>query len=68
MFTQLGPILQGTFGGATPLVLMLIALVPGVAIASVFAVGIGYLAVQLEDIYFALMTLFFSMALYAAAN
>jgi branched-chain amino acid transport system permease protein len=68
VFSELGPILQGTFGGATPPVLMLIALVLGVAIAGIFAVDIGYLAVQLEEVRFALSTLSFSMAPYAAAN
>jgi branched-chain amino acid transport system permease protein len=67
VFTQVGPML-GMFGGASPLATFLVALVVGVAVAGVFAVFIGYLAVQLEEIYFALITLSFSMAIYAAAN
>jgi len=68
VFTELAPMLQGTFGGATPLVAMFLGVVLGVAIAGLFGVFIGYLAVQLEEIYFALITLSFSMALYSLAN
>jgi branched-chain amino acid transport system permease protein len=66
VFTVVGPMLP--FGGVTPLVTLLLAIVVGVAVAGVFAVFIGYLAVQLEEIYFALITLSFSMAIYALAN
>jgi branched-chain amino acid transport system permease protein len=66
VFTVVGPMLS--LGGVAPLVTWLLAVVVGVAVAGVFAVFIGYLAVQLEEIYFALITLSFSMAIYAMAN
>ena len=67
VFTALSPAFD-VLGGLAPLGMWLVALVLGVAVAGVFAVGIGYLAVQLEEIYFALITLSFSMAIYAMAN
>ena len=66
VFNVVGPMLP--FGGVTPLVTLLLAIVVGVAVAGIFAVLIGYLAVQLEEIYFALITLSFSMAIYTLAN
>ncbi|PSQ14425.1 branched-chain amino acid ABC transporter permease [Halobacteriales archaeon QS_8_69_73] len=66
VFNVVGPMLP--FGGVTPLVTLLLAIVVGVAVAGMFAVLIGYLAVQLEEIYFALITLSFSMAIYTLAN
>ena len=66
VFNVVGPMLS--FGGVTPLVTLLLAIVVGVAVAGIFAVFVGYLAVQLEEIYFALITLSFSMAVYALAN
>ena len=55
-------------GGVAPLATWLLAVVLGVCVAGLTAVLIGYLAVQLEEIYFALITLSFSMAIYALAN
>lgn len=66
-FTIIGPTLD-VLGGAAPLGTWLLALVIGVVVAGIFAIFIGYLAVQLEEIYFALITLSFSMAIYAMAN
>jgi branched-chain amino acid transport system permease protein len=56
------------FGGASVLVTFVVAVVLGVLVATVLAVGVGYLSVQLEEIYFAMITLSFSMAIYAIAN
>jgi len=67
VFTVVGPSLA-VFGGAAPLATWLVAITLGVAVAGVVGVFIGYLAVQLEEIYFALITLSFSMAFYVAAN
>lgn len=55
------------FGGASVLVTFIVAVIVGVIIATLFAVFIGYLSVQLTDIYFALITLSFSMAIYYVA-
>ena len=54
-------------GGATPLVGFAIAGVLGVLAAVIIAVPVGYLSVRLEEIYFAMITLSFSMALYVLA-
>jgi branched-chain amino acid transport system permease protein len=67
VFTVVGPSLD-VFAGAAPLATWVLALLVGVAVAGIFAVFIGYLAVRLEEIYFALITLSFSMAIYALAN
>ena len=67
VFTVIGPNLDA-LGGVAPLGTWALALVLGVLVAGIFAVFIGYLAVQLEEIYFALITLSFSMAIYALAN
>ncbi|MEF8808078.1 branched-chain amino acid ABC transporter permease, partial [Natronomonas sp.] len=66
-FTVLGASLE-VLGGLEPLGTWILAVILGIAIAGIFAVFIGYLAVQLEEIYFALITLSFSMAIYAMAN
>ena len=55
---------SGIFGGVTPFVTWLLALVIGVIVATIVAVVIGYLSVRLTEIYFALITLAFSMAIY----
>ena len=55
------------FGGASLLVTFVLAIIVGVLVATLFAVFIGYLSVQLTDIYFALITLSFSMAIYYLA-
>ncbi|MFC7176382.1 branched-chain amino acid ABC transporter permease [Halosegnis marinus] len=60
--------LEGVFGGATLLVVWLLALLLGTIAAALLAVGIGYLSVQLEEIYFAMITLSFSMAIYVIVN
>jgi branched-chain amino acid transport system permease protein len=52
------------FGGVSPLATWAFAIVMGVALATVVAVFIGYLSVRLEEIYFALITLAFSMAIF----
>lgn len=67
VFTVIGPNLD-FLGGVAPLGTWALALVIGVVVAGVFAVFIGYLAVRLEEIYFALITLSFSMAIYSLAN
>ncbi|GAA0655741.1 branched-chain amino acid ABC transporter permease [Salarchaeum japonicum] len=56
------------FGGATPLLAFVIAAVLGVVVATAIAVPVGYLSVRLEEIYFAMLTLSFSMALYTLVN
>ena len=52
------------FGGIAPVVTWLLILVLSVIVATVVAVIIGYLSVRLEEIYFALITLAFSMAIF----
>lgn len=56
--------LSATLGDATPLVVLFSAMGLGVLVATVLAVPVGYLSVRLEEIYFALITLSFSMAFY----
>jgi branched-chain amino acid transport system permease protein len=67
---QLAPALGvgDVFGGAALMVVWVLALVLGTAMAALLAVGIGYLSVQLEEIYFAMITLSFSMALWVVVN
>jgi branched-chain amino acid transport system permease protein len=67
---QIAPALgiESVFGGAALMVVWILALVLGTAMAALLAVGIGYLSVQLEEIYFAMITLSFSMALWVIAN
>ena len=60
--------LESVFGGATLLVVWVLALVLGMVMATLLAVVIGYLSVQLDEIYFAMITLSFGMALYVVAN
>lgn len=55
------------FGGASVLVTFVLAVILGVLAATLLAVFVGYLSVQLEEIYFALITLSFSMAIYFIA-
>jgi branched-chain amino acid transport system permease protein len=52
------------FGAASPLATWTLALVLGVLVATLLAVFVGFLSVRLEEIYFALITLAFSMAVY----
>jgi branched-chain amino acid transport system permease protein len=55
------------FGGASPLATWAVAVALGVLVAAIFAVFIGFLSVRLDEIYFALITLAFSMAIYVMA-
>jgi branched-chain amino acid transport system permease protein len=68
--TQLSPALgfPETFGAVSPLATWVLALVLGMAVATLLAILVGYLSVQLEEIYFALITLAFSMAIFVMAN
>ncbi len=59
---------ESVFGGAALLVVWVLALVFGMVMATLLAVVIGYLSVQLDEIYFAMITLSFGMALYVVAN
>ena len=52
------------FGGASPLLTWAFAIVMGVIMATILAVFIGFLSVRLTEIYFALITLAFSMAIF----
>ena len=63
---QLAPMLgfPELFGGVSPLATWALAIVLGVVVATLFAVFIGFLSVRLEEIYFAIITLSFSMAIY----
>lgn len=56
------------FGGIAPFATWLLAIVVATLIAAILAVFIGFLAVRLEEIYFALITLSFSMAIWVIAN
>ena len=64
-FRELGPELAGVLGGISPLATLLVAVVLGLAFTLVIAAPVGYLSVRLDEIYFALITLSFSMAFYA---
>jgi len=70
VFRGLGtsPAVESTFGGTSVLAAFLIALVAGVLAAILLGVTIGYLCVQREEIYFALLTLSFSMAIWAVVQ
>jgi len=57
----------GAFGGTEPLVTYLAGTAVGVAFVVAIALPVGFLSVRLEEIYFALISLSFSMAFYAAA-
>jgi len=56
------------FGGTSVLATFVLAVVVGVAVATVLGVLVGYLSVQLEEIYFAMITLSFSMAIWVFVN
>ncbi len=66
VFSQLSPMLgiPELFGGVSVLVTWVLALVLGMVVATLLAVFVGYLSVRLEEIYFAIITLSFSMAIY----
>lgn len=59
--------LSGVFGSATPLVAYVVGAVLGVVFVTLLALPVGYLSVRLEEIYFAMITLSFSMAFYTLA-
>ncbi len=52
------------FGGIAPFVTWLLIMFLSVIMATIVAIAIGYLAVRLTEIYFALITLAFSMAIF----
>lgn len=56
------------FGGLATFATWFLALLLATLLATLLAIGIGFLAVQLEEIYFALITLSFSMAIWVIAN
>ncbi|MHB9288657.1 branched-chain amino acid ABC transporter permease [Halobacteriales archaeon Cl-PHB] len=60
--------ISSTFGGVSVLVSALVAVILGTIAALVLAVFVGYFSVQLEEIYFAMITLSFSMALWVMAQ
>lgn len=66
VFNLIGPELgfPDLFGGVSVLATFLLALVLGVALTTLLAVFVGYFSVQLEEIYFAMITLSFSMAFF----
>ncbi|MFC4449066.1 branched-chain amino acid ABC transporter permease [Halorussus aquaticus] len=66
VFNVVGPLLgvEQLFGGASVLVTFALAVLIGVATATLLAIPVGYLSVQLEEIYFAMITLSFSMAVF----
>ena len=66
VFNVLGPLLgfDELFGGVSVLATFGLAVLLGVALATLVAVFVGYLSVQLEEIYFAMITLSFSMAIF----
>lgn len=66
VFNIVGPMLgfSDLFGGVSVLATFALAVVLGVAVATILAVFVGYLSVQLEEIYFAMITLSFSMAIF----
>lgn len=55
------------FGGATPLIAFGIGAVLSLLFVGIIAIPIGYLSVRLEEIYFAMITLSFGMAIYILA-
>ncbi|KTG30711.1 branched-chain amino acid ABC transporter permease [Haloferax profundi] len=56
--------LDSAFGGVSVLVNFVLALLLAVIAAGILAVIVGYFSVQLEEIYFAMVTLSFSMAIW----
>jgi branched-chain amino acid transport system permease protein len=55
------------FGGATPLIAFGVGAVLSLVFVAILAIPIGYLSVRLEEIYFAMITLSFGMAIYILA-
>lgn len=66
VFNLVGPMLgfEELFGGVSVLATFGLAVLLGMAVATLLAVFVGYLSVQLEEIYFAMITLSFSMAIF----
>jgi branched-chain amino acid transport system permease protein len=66
VFNLIGPMLgfSELFGGVSVLTTFGLAVVLGVTLATLLAVFVGYLSVKLEEIYFAMITLSFSMAVF----
>lgn len=68
-FRYIGPALGfEAFGGAAVLATFIGAIITAVLVTTVLAVLVGYLSVRLEEIYFAMITLSFSMALFVMFN
>ena len=68
-FRLVGPAIGlETFGGLEVLATLVVAVFLGTLLTTLLAVGIGYLSVQLTEIYFAMITLSFSMAIYVMFN
>jgi branched-chain amino acid transport system permease protein len=68
-FRLIGPALGlEAFGGLEVLVTLVVAVVLAVVVSTLLAVAVGYLSVQLTEIYFAMITLSFSMAIYVMLN
>jgi branched-chain amino acid transport system permease protein len=68
-FRLVGPALGlDAFGGLEVLAALVVAVILGTVLTTLLAVGIGYLSVQLTEIYFAMITLSFSMAIYVLFN
>jgi len=65
-FNVVGPLLdlEALFGGVSVLATFTLAVLAGFAVATVLAIPVAYLSVQLEEIYFAMITLSFSMAVF----
>lgn len=59
--------IENFVGGIAPLVTFFLAVVIAVLASVIVGITIGYLSVQLEEIYFAMLTLSFSMAIFAIA-
>jgi len=69
VFRLVGPAIGlEAFGGLEVLATLVVAVVLGTVLTTLLAVGIGYLSVQLTEIYFAMITLSFSMAIYVLFN
>lgn len=66
VFNLVGPMLgfPELFGGVSVLATFGLAVLLGMATATLLAAFVGYLSVQLEEIYFAMITLSFSMAIF----
>jgi branched-chain amino acid transport system permease protein len=69
VFRLVGPAIGlEAFGGLEVLATLVVAVVLGTVLTTLLAIGIGYLSVQLTEIYFAMITLSFSMAIYVLFN